>query len=184
MNKNNNNCKEFYGISRIDCEKYNAHAWKFSLRRHGKRHTKNFPDKKYGGGARALIKAQKFRDQFLVAHPPISRKEFCNVKRRHNKTGITGVCKYSKTYQLKDGTVRESWYWSANWPNSNGESINKSFSIKMFGDDLAKQKAIRARENGMKNVEGTFWAAERGEATAVKVQFDRASVPQLKARVG
>ena len=101
MNKNNNGCKEFYGISRVDCEKHGAHAWKFSLRRHGKRHSRNFADKKYGDKARALVKAKEFRDQFLFEHPPISRKEFCNVKRRHNKTGITGVCKFSKAINLK-----------------------------------------------------------------------------------
>ncbi len=184
MNKNNNGCKEFYGISRVDCEKHGAHAWKFSLRRHGKRHSRNFADKKYGDKARALVKAKEFRDQFLFEHPPISRKEFCNVKRRHNKTGITGVCKFSKAYQLKDGTVRESWYWSANWPDANGESVNKSFSIRVFGDDMAKQKAIRARENGMKNVEGTFWAAERGEAPKLKKQFNITPVSQLVDRVG
>ena len=184
MNKNNSNAKDLYGISRIDCEQYNTHAWRVSLRRYGKRHFKNFTDKKYGSKEQALYKAKEFRDQFLIEHPPISRKEFCNVKRRHNKTGITGVCKFSKTYQLKDGTIKESWYWSANWPDSNGVNVNKSFSINTFGDDLAKQKAIRARENGMQNVEGTFWAAERGETTAVENQFDKVSAPQLSARAG
>ena len=185
MNKNNGTSTGLYGISRIDSEKHNAHAWKVSLRRHGKRHVKNFTDKKHGGKDQALLVAMEYRDQFLVQHPPISRKEFCNAKRSHNRTGITGVCKFRKTYRLKDGTIKESWYWSANWPDANGKNINKPFSIKMFGEDLAKQKAIRAREEGMQSVEGTFWAAERGEVQtpiqAADSTFDDLSLLRLEA---
>ena len=163
MKTNNTVPKEMYGISRIDCERYNSHAWRVSLSRQGKRYVKNFPDKKCGGKKKALCKATKFRDQFMLKYPPITRREFCNTKRRNNKTGITGVYKYRKTYQLKDGTIKESWYWEANWPDSMGESICKSFAINRFGEDLAKQMAITAREEGLQTVEGIFWAAERGE---------------------
>jgi hypothetical protein len=137
------------------------------LRRYGKRYTKNFTDKKYAGRELALANAIAFRDQFLVENPPISRQEFCKIKRRHNKTGINGVYKYRKTYQLKDGTIRESWYWEANWPDIDGKSISQSFAINRFGEKLAKSLAIEARELGMQNVEGTFWAAERGAVQAL-----------------
>ena len=167
MKKNNGTCKINYGISRIDSERYNTYAWRVSLIRRGKRIVKNFPDKKCGGRAAAHQKAIEYRDQMLVRYPPISRKEFCNAKRRNNRTGITGVYKYSKRYRLKDGTVKESWYWEANWPDANSESVTACFSVKRFGDELAKQKAIRARENGLLTIQGTFWAAERGEVQAV-----------------
>jgi len=163
MNKANNTSNELYGISRIDNERHSAHAWRVSLRRHGKRHVKNFTDKKYGGSELALRAAKQYRDTLVKEHPPISRKEFCNIKRRHNKSGITGVYTYRKTYTLKDGTVKESWYWEANWPNENGESVSKSFPVNRFGDEQAKQMAINAREQGMRTVSGTFWAAERAD---------------------
>jgi len=163
MNRNNGSSKQLYGISRIDSERHSAHAWRVSLRRHGKRYVKNFTDKTYGGREQALEQAIEFRDQFLVENPPMSRKEFCSIKRRHNKSGIVGVYKYRKTYQLKDGTIKESWYWEANWPDVNGQSICKSFAFNRYGDKLAKQMAIQAREEGMLSVTGTFWAAERGD---------------------
>lgn len=163
MSKKNNTSNDSYGISRIDCERHNAHAWRVSLRRHGKRHVKNFTDKKYGGSNLALQSARNYRDQLVQEHPPISRKEFCNIKRRHNKSGITGVYTYCKTYTLKDGTVKESWYWEANWPDANGESVSKSFPVNRFGEEQARQLAIDARERGMQTVDGTFWAAERAD---------------------
>jgi hypothetical protein len=162
MKKNNGTSTAMYGISRIDCDKYNTHSWRVSLVRRGQRHVKNFPDKRCGSKKAALRSAKEFRDSILRMYPPISRREFCNARRRNNKTGITGVYKYSKPYKLKDGTVRQSWYWEANWPNAEGESISKSFSVKRFGDDLARQMAVKARAAGLQTVQGTFWAAERG----------------------
>ena len=163
MRKNNGTSKLMYGISRIDDERQNAHSWRVSLVRIGKRHVKNFTDKKCGGRDTALQEAVQFRDLLLVKYPPISRKQFCNAQRRNNKTGITGVYTYSKPYRLRDGSVKETWYWEANWPNAVGESVSKSFSTKRYGEELAKQMAIRARKNGLQTVKGTFWAAERGE---------------------
>lgn len=176
MKTNNGTSKKMYGISRIDNHQYNTHAWRVSLCRRGKRLVKNFPDKKCGGRGKALTQAMAYRDHLLIEHPPISRKEFCDTKRRNNKTGITGVYKYSKPYKLKDGTIKESWYWEANWPNAAGESISQAFSVKRFGDEFAKQMAIRARAAGLQTVKGTFWAAERGkvapiENTITKLQF-------------
>jgi hypothetical protein len=167
MKKNNGTCKINYGISRIDNERYNTHAWRVSLIRRGKRFVKNFPDKKCGTKDRAYRQALEFRDQLLTKYPPISRKEFCNAKRRNNKTGITGVYKYAKSYRLKDGTLKESWYWEANWPDANSESVTVCFPVKRYGDVFAKQMAIRARKNGLLTVKGIYWAAERGEVQAV-----------------
>jgi hypothetical protein len=163
LKTNDRTSTRMYGISRIDDDLYNSHAWRVSLCRHGKKLVKNFPDKRFTGKHEALSKAIEFRDQLLLKYPPISRKEFCNAKRRNNKTGITGVYTYCKTYKLKNGEIKEVWYWEANWPDAVGESMCKSFSIKRYGEEIAKQMAIRARAEGMKKVEGTFWAAERGE---------------------
>ncbi|MBT8115363.1 MAG: hypothetical protein KJP04_08280 [Arenicella sp.] len=160
--------RTMYGISRMDDELNRKHAWRVSLCRHGKRHVKSFPDKKYGGKASALAQAKLYRDQFLKDHPPLSRKEFCNAKRRNNRTGITGVYKYCKSYKLKSGLIKENWYWEASWPDAVGENAHKTFPVKKYGDEIARRLTIRAREEGMRGVEGTFWAAERGELKAAE----------------
>jgi len=133
-----------YGISRIDDDAHRQHAWRVSLRRKGKHFVKNFPDKKWFSRHEALRAAKKHRDQLAILYPPISRREFCNVKRRNNRFGITGVYCYGKPYKLKDGTIKKIWYWEANWPDENGKSLSQAFSINKYGEKGANQRAIDA----------------------------------------
>lgn len=151
-----------YGISRIDDDIHHTHAWRVSLRRHGRRHVKNFPDMKYGNQAQAFEAATLFRDQFLLTHPPITRKEVCSVKRSNNTSGIAGVCTYAKRYKRRDNSIKENWYWEASWPNERGESVKAIFSVNTYGETIARQMAIRARQKGLDALQGPFWSSERG----------------------
>jgi len=151
-----------YGISRIDDDKHRTHAWRVSLRRKGKTHVKNFPDKKYGGKRKALQLAKHYRDKLIIKYPPLTRKEFANILRANNKSGITGVCWYAKPYYLRDGTKCESAYWEASWPTAMGDSEYTTFSVKKYGEDKARRLAINARRRGLKKVQGIFWASQRG----------------------
>lgn len=153
---------EMYGISRFDDEKRYSHGWRVSLLRQGKRLVENFPDKKHGGRQRALKKAQRRRDELLRKFPPISRREVCLIRRSNNQSGITGVCTYAKRYKLRDGSYRETRYWDASWPGEDGKKVSVSFSVKEYGDEMARSMAIRARQRGLEGVEGAFWASERG----------------------
>lgn len=165
-NRQRNRNQAMYGISRIDDDKYRTHAWRVSLRRQGNMHVKNFPDKKHGGKQKALKMAKAYRDTVIQKFPPTTRKQFCSVLRRNNKTGIAGVCTYAKSYLLKDGTVKESWYWEATWPGENGESVSVNFSVNTYGETVARHMAIRARERGLKGLSGVFWASERAQILA------------------
>ena len=160
-----------YGISRIDDNSHKTHAWRVSLRRRGKALVKNFPDKKYGGNRNALAAAKNYRDQLLEEYPPLTRKEFASVRRRNNKTGITGVYRYAKKYRLADGREKESWYWEAHWPTESGQHESVNYSVNNYGEDLARRLAIRARERGMQHVQGVFWASERGERCTSPDEF-------------
>jgi len=162
MKKTTSKSKARYGISRIDDDIQNSHAWRVSLRRYGKMYVKNFPDKKCGGKRKALQQAKHYRDELLDKYPPMTRKHFCSIIRSNNKTGISGVYSYSKPYMLRDGTVKECWYWEANWPNASHQSVSARFSVKQFGENMAKKMAIQARERGLDSVNGDFWASDRG----------------------
>jgi len=155
-----------YGISRFDDDIRMTHGWRVSLRRRGKMLVENFPDKKYGGRQKALKLAQKYRDELLGKFPPISRREVCLVKRSNNKSGISGVCTYAKSYRLRDGTLRETRYWEASWPGEEGKNISINFSVNKYGEELARSMAIRARQRGLEGVEGPFWVSERGLVNA------------------
>lgn len=151
-----------YGISRFDDDRHQTHGWRVSLRRYGKMLVENFPDKKYGNRQKALKLAQQYRDELLGKFPPISRREVCLIKRSNNKSGISGVCVYAKRYKLRDGTYGETRYWEANWPAAEGKNVSINFSVKKYGEELARSMAIRARQRGIEGVEGPFWVSGRG----------------------
>ena len=175
MNIRHRSTDEMYGISRIDSEVSRSHAWRVSLQRQGKMHVKNFPDKKYTSKRCALTLAKQFRDNILVTYPPTSRQQFCTTIRKNNKTGISGVCNYTKSYQLNDGSVKEYHYWAANWPDENHRSISQVFSVNTYGNDIARRLAIRARVDGLSRVAGVFWASERGAIEAIEQQASKVS---------
>ncbi|QQD19125.1 hypothetical protein I6N98_04525 [Spongiibacter nanhainus] len=154
--------KAMYGISRIDDELHRTHAWRVSLRRQNKQIVKNFPDKTWGGKRKALNAAKAYRDDIVSTYPPTTRKQFCTARRRHNKSGITGVYRYAKRYKLKDGCVKELWYWEAHWPTGKNSFEKATFAIKHYGERRAKQLAVAARKAGVAKLEGVFWASERG----------------------
>lgn len=164
MKRNNSKSKAMYGISRIDNDEYRTHAWRVSLCRRGERHVKNFADKKSGGKGRALKEAKLYRDALLQKYPPMTRKEFCTILRKNNKSGITGVYKYAKSFTLQNGTIKQSWYWEAHWPTKRGEAMHQSFSVNEYGEKTARELAIRARETALHRLEGHFWASGRGVA--------------------
>jgi hypothetical protein len=153
-----------YGISRIDDEKFRTHAWRVSLRRRHTMHVRNFADKKCGGKRRALQLAQAYRDELLRGNPPLTRQEYAGIRRRNNVTGVVGVCRYSKPYKLKNGTVRYSWYWEAIWPTTRGDSEYARFSVRKYGETGAFRRACAARSRGFKLVQGVFWPCEASEA--------------------
>lgn len=153
-----------YGISRIDDEDFRTHAWRVSLRRHKVRHVRNFADKKCGGKRRALRLARAHRDELLREVPPLSRREYSAIRRRNNRTGVVGVCRYSKSYKLKNGKVRHCWYWEAIWPTTRGDSEVARFSVNRYGEAGAFKRACAARSRGLKFVEGVFWPCEAGSA--------------------
>jgi hypothetical protein len=162
MKQGHGEVQDNYGISRIDDTKNRTHAWRVSLRRHGRRHVKNFPDRKWGGAQDAFTEAKQYRDQLISAHSPITRKEVCAIKRSNNKSGISGVCTYAKRYPRSDGSLKENWYWEASWPGERGRSCKAIFSVATYGQEMARQMAIRARKNGLEGIEGVIWCSEPG----------------------
>jgi len=163
VKRNNGTSKAMYGISRIDDARYRTHAWRVSFSRRGKRYVKSFPDKKLGGKGWALELAKTYRDQFLATHPPLSRREFCTLLRSNNQSGITGVYRYAKSFTLKNGEVKKSWYWEATWPVGDSQQAHIAFSVNEHGEQRARQLAVAARQKALARLEGAFWASSRGD---------------------
>jgi hypothetical protein len=161
--RNNGKSLAMYGISRIDSERFRTHAWRVKLVRRGQQYVRNFSDKQWGGKRKALAQAQDYRDELIKKYPPISRKEFCTILRSNNKTGITGVYRYAKSFKLKNGKLKHSWYWEATWPIGKSKQSHVNFSVNEYGEEKARKLAIAARKSALKNIDGSFWASSRGD---------------------
>jgi hypothetical protein len=55
-------------------------------------------------------------------------------------------------------------YWVAHWVDLNGKQVSKCFSIKKLGYECAKELAIEARKDAIKqlNAQGAEYAENHG----------------------
>jgi len=162
-----------YGITRVDDETHRTHAWRVSLRRRRKMHVKNFPDIKYGGRRKALRLAQRYRDEVVRQYSPLSRREFSNIMRRNNQSGVVGVNRRATGYRLKNGRMRYSCFWDAIWPTKLGECETAHFGVNKYGEKGAFERACAARVRGLKRVRGFFWACRLGAQPRVSARGRR-----------
>lgn len=81
--------------------------------------------------------------------PVISRVAFADIERRKSRTGIVGV---RRTTQIVKG--HEYDFWEAWWSDRRHNRRSKRFSVNKYGEDEAKERAVRARRKGLAELEG------------------------------
>lgn len=135
------------GISRIDQPEKHNHGWFVRLTRRGERYSAFFSDRKNGGKNRALKLAQKEYARLIKNHPPMSRKDFAQIQRRSNKTGIVGVTKL-----VKEVRGKKYKFWQATWSPVPGKVAKQAFSVTRYGETKAKSLAIAARKKGLNSM--------------------------------
>src|SRR5262245_61518708 len=149
-----------YAITRVDSERHRTFAWIVTVQRRNQIWRRPFSDRSYGGKTKALTAAKAFRDQILRLHPPMSRAEYCKIKRRNNKSGLAGVCRYVYLQTHAKRTV-ERGYWLAFWTVASGKGKRMKFSISRFGERGALKRAMRARKEALAALDGQ-WINSRG----------------------
>lgn len=138
------------GISRIDQPSHRTHGFFLRAFRHGQIFSGFFSDKKYGGRARALAAAQEQRLKLLkIVGLPLrkSRRLNAQIVRRRGRSGIYGV---RRVINRKVRPWRK--YWVAAWSPKLGVVRKRQFSIRKFGEEGARQLAIRARRAGLRSM--------------------------------
>jgi hypothetical protein len=138
------------GISRIDQPSHRTQGFFLRAARHGKIFSGFFSDKAYGGRAPALAAAQEHRLKLLkIVGLPLhkSRRLNAEIVRRRGRSGIYGV---QRAIDRKVKPWRK--YWRATWSPKPGVVRKKQFSIRKFGEERAKQLAIRARRAGVRSM--------------------------------
>jgi hypothetical protein len=162
--------KSEYGISRVDNERSRTHGWLVTVQRRGVIYRRHFSDGTCGGMDKSLEAARGFRDEVVAAHPPFSMREYSNIVKKSNRSGVVGVCRYcaSETRDLPEEQQR--WFWVASWPTPDGKRKRVKFSVKKYGEETAFKMALKARKDSMKELDGAFDPGAGRRVAAVKKQ--------------
>ena len=129
-----------YAISRIQSKPGSKWwCWSVMFSRAGRVCYKTFYDVKRGGSEQALADAIVWRDAQLLAVKALSMREFCEIKRTSNQSGVPGV-----QFIRPKGQPLGSWQARLKMPD--GKSIHKTFAVKKYGERGAFELAKVARE--------------------------------------
>ncbi len=158
------------GLSRFDHDDKREHGYFVMLSRRGERFQKRFSDGVYGGRRAALKAARAWLQEVVDKHPTYTRQQYAGIVRRNNTSGHPGV----SALKHADGKIAG---WAAHWlmPGSSQYQTRK-FMASVHGLERAKELAIRAREQGLKELSDELWTGGDGRAGV-------AMSPERKARI-
>ena len=138
-------------IQRVDNLQTSTHCWKVVVKRRSVYMHKYFSDNVYGNKNKALKAAIAYRDE-LIQH--VSGIDYLlwrrDIERPNNTSGIIGVGRYKARPR---GSQIEYPYWQAYWRDADGKRHSRTFTIKLYGEDRAREFACEARRKGLMAVE-------------------------------
>lgn len=145
-----------YGITRVDNEVSRTHGWLVTIQRRGTIHRRQFSDGVCGGKAKALAAAKAFRDSIVEKNPPFSRREHAEIRKKNNKSGVVGVCRYCASETRQKPAQERRWFWVASWVLPDGRAKRVKFSVSKYGEEGAFKMAVKARRTAIRQMEGDF----------------------------
>jgi hypothetical protein len=140
-------------ITRVDTSRdsKSTHGWEVRIRRKHVVIEEFFSDSKYGGWNKSCDAAREFRDQTLPKVPKMNRREIAEIRRKNFRSPRTGVSK-TKSVDKRRVNIHIYWYWQAYWSPAPRMHKCKRFSINKYGNKEAYQRAVAAREKGLKEM--------------------------------
>jgi hypothetical protein len=128
-------------------------GWTVRLHRAGKSFEQFFGDAAHGGKQAALLAAREIRDAKEKEMPTYSKREIAEIITRRNTSGVRGVRIKKARHVLADG--EETFYLSAeaSWSPSPNVIRKKSFSLDLYGEDEAWKLALKARKDGLRDLD-------------------------------
>jgi hypothetical protein len=134
-------------------------AWYVSIIRGGRLYVDYFSHAVWGGNRKALVAAQRFRDELLSRIPPDTRTRRRMPKGARRGTGIVGVTKETYTVQ-----GRKYERYVASWQDDQGRHMRRRFLVQRYGDELARLLAVGARQAGVSRRHTAMLERQREEA--------------------
>ncbi|XDF35071.1 AP2/ERF family transcription factor [Paracidovorax avenae] len=132
-----------YGIIRSQDKRKGTTSWLVRLRRDGRRvGIRYFYHHHYDSPEAALAAARAYRNAFLEMYPPLTSREHRQRPGKRNASGVPGVSR----------DTGGPGYWIASTKLADGTVLFKRFSVKTYGEDAAKELAIRERECQLQHV--------------------------------
>ena len=138
-------------IRRVDHDASSTHCWRVTVQRRKRIFVRDFSDGRHGGRQPAFQAARLCRDALINAHPPLSKPAYCAIRKKNNRSGISGLMRVDK-WQVQNGRRARRLYWEAQWPTGNGKARHQKFSITKYGEEGAKRKALAARRAALKTL--------------------------------
>jgi hypothetical protein len=166
--------KSSRGISRVDSDVSHTHAWLVTIQRRGVIYRKRFSDGVYGSRAQSFAAAQRYRDELIAQHPPLSPREYSSILKKNNRSGVVGVGRYCSFETRNLPEDKQRWFWLAAWSLPGGRRKRMKFSVNRYGEEKAFKMALQARREALAKLEGRF------EPSAAR----RLSKPRAKRRAG
>lgn len=120
-------------------------GWNVNIRRHDRYYQREFSGVRHGGVDGAKAAAKEYRDQVLQNAPPMSMREFASIVRTNNTSGVPGVFRRTEGQYI---------YWAAIVHLPTGKTRRRSFSIKKYGEENARAKAMSARQELLEGLHG------------------------------
>lgn len=146
------------GIYRVDSPKNGTYAWIVVLTRNRESFRKHFTDGVHGGRDPALAAAIAYRDEIVGRFAPLKRSEYVSVLRKNNTSGFPGV-------RLNRDAEGNPLYWAASWvPRAGAKAKVVKFSVAKYGFDRAKELAVRARADGVAQMDGYYKPVDGDQA--------------------
>lgn len=126
-----------YAISRQQ-RKPGLWYWSVLFSRRGKLYYKSFYDIRRGGSKKAQAAAIAWRDEKLASVQALTKREFCQLKRTTNRSGVPGV-----HFIIPKNQPQGSWAARLKMPD--GKERTKTFSVQKYGERAAFKLAVKAR---------------------------------------
>ncbi|MDI3467923.1 MAG: hypothetical protein OJF50_006744 [Nitrospira sp.] len=136
------------GIYRVDHEPSRTHSWFVTVQRRNRIYHRHFSDGLHSSKRKALQAAKAYRDSLIKQYQPLTRKEFCVIRKKNNRSGVSGVTRHEAPGRTP--TSPRQIFWLAQWPIGGGRAKKRKFSISKYGERGAYLRALRARRNALK----------------------------------
>lgn len=134
-----------YAISRLRSTGGFAY-WAVHFRRRGRSYYRSFYDLRRGGARKALADAIAWRDRQLRSVGALTKREFRDILRSDNRSGVPGV------QFIRPGS-QPLGSWQARMRVSDGKTIAKTFAVGTHGERGAFRLAVAARRRMVESVE-------------------------------